>query len=352
MIATPVKPTYRQASAEVGPYDSVPPVEVLPWIGQWSAMLTRQWAADPPDIVHAFGWLGGLAAQLAARPDRLPVVQSFYGLAAPDGTAADAERARIEPLLVRNAAWVTGGSTAEVTTLTRLRRRRAQLSVLSTGIDVDLHTPPGPRVVDDGSFRILQLAPNSMPCNGFDKSVRALVKLPAAELVIAQTNPLDATDRPTAALRELAARLGVRDRVHFVGHVVPEDVPALMRSAHVVACTPRRAPQATTALQAMASGVVVVGAAVDALNDVVINGVTGLLVSPDDSRELASALRALEHQSFQRDSMGSAGRSRAVSRFSWNRVAMDALSIYHQTLSRHLGVPLDPAGRVKFHTVA
>lgn len=355
--APAAEPTFRTVYANVGPRTPVSQVEVLPFVGQWAAELSKQWAVDPPDVVHAFGWLGGLAAQLAARRMSLPVVQSFYGVSAmgPDGadSTTNTERARIEPILVRGATWVTGGSTAEVDALTRMRRRRTQLSVLSTGIDVAPHANAGLESNDDSTFRILQVAPNCLPCNGFDRTIAALPKLPGTELVIAQTSPADgARGRSTLALRQLAAKLGVDDRVRFVGPVGPEQLSALLQSTHVVACTPRRAPRATAALQAMASGKVVVGMAVDALTDVVINGVTGLLVSSTKPQELAPTLRALQHQSFQRDSMGSAGRSRATSRFSWNRVAMDALSIYHQALSQHLGVPRGTTGRAKFHTVA
>lgn len=319
---------------------------MLPFIGEWAAELSEHWATDPPDLVHAFGWLGGLAAQLAARRHQLPVIQSFYGLAAePGADVTEVERARIEPLLVRGATWVTGSSTDEIDALTRLRRRRARLSVLSCGIDVARYAPTGPREPETGVFRILQLAPNCLPRHGFDRTIRTLPKLPGTELVIAETGLSGGSGNgPRAALQKLAAELGVSERVRFVGAVVAEELPLLLQSAHVVACTPRQAPRATAALQAMASGVVVVGVAIDALTDIVINGVTGLLVSASNPHELAFALKALQTQRFQRDSMGSAGRSRAVSRFNWDRVALDALSIYQQATAPP--VPQKPRARL------
>ena len=33
--------------------------------------------------------------------------------------------------------------------------------------------------------------------------------------------------------------------------------------------------------------------------------------------------------------MGAAGRSRAASRFAWDRIALDALNIYRQVVSQH-----------------
>jgi glycosyltransferase involved in cell wall biosynthesis len=155
--------------------------------------------------------------------------------------------------------------------------------------------------------------------------------------VVAETAADDARyDEERTGLKKLAAELGVIDRVRFMGTVAAEKLPAVVRSADVVACTPRQAPRATTALQAMASGVAVVATSVGALADTVVNSVTGRLVSPTNPNELVAALKDFQTQGFQRASMGAAGRSRAASRFTWDRIARDALNIYHHATSQHL----------------
>ncbi|WP_205875199.1 glycosyltransferase [Mycobacterium camsae] len=322
---------YRVVAAGVGPTAPVAPAKVLPFVTEWAAELERLWSSNSPEIVHAFGWLGGLAAQLAARRLLLPTVQSFHGLAATIGPAAEpgavAERARLEPLLARNASWITGGSSPELETLSRLRRGRAQVSLLPAGIDCGRYLTPDPTTA--GSLRIVQLERNPLPQSGFDRVIRSLPRLPDAELVLAQTQSETIRHRKEwAKLSRLADQLGVGKRVRFMGHVVAQDVPALLHSASVIACTARQMPSAATALAAMASGVVVVGVAVDALTDAVINGVTGTLVSPTNPHELTAALKLLQASRFQRDSMGSAGRSRVMSRFSWDRIALDASLTY------------------------
>lgn len=69
---------YRRVSVPVGPRDAAAPVDVLPYVGDWAGALERIWSKDRPDVVHAYGWLGGLAAQLAARRRHIPTVQSFW----------------------------------------------------------------------------------------------------------------------------------------------------------------------------------------------------------------------------------------------------------------------------------
>jgi len=328
---------YRTVSVCAGPPAPVSPPAALPYVGDWAAKLASLWAAEPPDIVHTHGWLGGLAAQLAARAKGLPTVQSFFGLApttAPGLDFGDTERARLEPLLARNATWVTGGSNDEVDALAKLRHNRARLSVLPTGVDVERYSPVGPHLLDDGHYRIVCLGLNPLLDNGFDRMVRALPRLPGTELVIAETAPPDARhDKERAGLMTLAAKLGVRDRIRFMGTVAADELPALLRSADVVACTPRQSPRATAALAAMASGVVVVAVDVGALTDTVVQSVTGMVVSANNPNELITALKALQAQGFQRQSMGAAGRSRAASRFTWHRIALDALHIYQQANS-------------------
>lgn len=91
----------------------------------------------------------------------------------------------------------------------------------------------------------------------------------------------------------------------------------------------------------MASGVVVVVATVGVLFDVVLDDITGIVVSPENPARLAAALRRLLAQKFQCESMGAAGRSRAQSRFAWQRIALDAMNIYQSLGVHEPAAPLD-----------
>ena len=325
---------FRCVSVPVGPRSVASAVDVLPYVGDWAAKLERTWSKERPDVVHAYGWLGGLAAQLAARRRRVPVVQTFLGLAAtsrPPAVASEqtSECERIERLLARSATWVTGESSAEVDMLARLRHSRARVSALTCGVDAERYTPTGPEIARNGLQRVLCVAANPLQHNGFDIAISALHRVPGAELVIAETDATNTVhDDARAQLQYLAKELGVADRVRFAGTVAGNDLPMWIRSADVMVCTPRRPPRPSTALQAMASGVVVVAATVGALADVVLDDITGVVLPPENPVGLSTALRRLLAQSFQCESMGAAGRSRAQSRFAWQRIALDALNVY------------------------
>lgn len=321
----------RSVSVPVGPRAAASATDVLPYVGDWAAKLERVWSKEQPDVVHAYGWLGGLAAQLAARRQRVPVVQTFLGLATASRAHAGngSERRRIEPLLARSAAWATGESSADVDLLAQLRRSRARVSALTCGVDSERYTPAGPEIARDGLQRVLCIAPNPLQHNGFDIAISALYRVPGAELVIAETEATNtAHDDARAQLQYLAKEFGVADRVRFAGTIPGDEIPMWVRSADVMVCTPREPLRPSTALQAMASGVVVVAATVGALADVVLDDITGVVLPPENPVGLAAALRRLLAQRFQCESMGAAGRSRAQSRFAWERIALDALNVY------------------------
>jgi D-inositol-3-phosphate glycosyltransferase len=127
--------------------------------------------------------------------------------------------------------------------------------------------------------------------------------------------------------------------VVFTGGVKRADVPALIRSADAVLCTPWYEPFGIVPLEAMACGVPVVASAVGGLTDTVVDRVTGRLVPPRDPAALASALRALLADPERRAAMGRAGVSRARQCYSWPGIAAQTEEIYEQ-----MAVPRGVAG--------
>lgn len=87
---------------------------------------------------------------------------------------------------------------------------------------------------------------------------------------------------------ELAATLGIKDSVRFLG--VRHDIPELMASLDVYCLPSHFEGLPFSALEAMAAGRPIVATDVPGTNEVVINGKNGLLVRTNDARALAKAL--------------------------------------------------------------
>nr|ABP45924.1 glycosyl transferase, group 1 [Mycolicibacterium gilvum PYR-GCK] len=316
--------------------------ELMPAIGEISRHLVDVWRRDTPDVVHCHGWVYGMAAQLAAKKTPVPIVQTFHELSTPGrresagGQAATA--AKLEALLARNATALTAGCHDDVQTLIRLGCPRAKVSVLSAGVEVDDAVEIESRG-GDVPPRIVAVARDFGAEQGLADVVAALPSLGAADLTLVATDP---TGPDAGHLGDVARRLRVADRVRMMrGDECPE-LAALLPSADVVVLPARYEPSSEFVLQAMACGAPVVAFAAGGARDAVIEDVTGLLVQPGDVNALGRAVRTALSQPVLRQGMGLAGRSRARSRYSWDRIATDAEVAYLAAAARHSGQA--PAG--------
>jgi glycosyltransferase involved in cell wall biosynthesis len=100
----------------------------------------------------------------------------------------------------------------------------------------------------------------------------------------------------------------------WAGH--RNDIAALLSAVDVVACPSHREPFSLVALEALAAGRPVVGTTVGGLPEVIVDGVTGLLVPPRDPKRLAAALVALLADPDRRRRLGQAAAAHAQEHFS------------------------------------
>lgn len=344
---------YSVVHVPAGPAHVLPKDELLQYMYAFARFLDAHWVADTPDVAHGHFWMSGVATQRAAHSHGIPTVQTFHALGlikrlhqGLDDTSPDC-RVRVEARIARDADWVAATSTDEVFELVRMGRARSRTSVVPCGVDIDAFTPDGPAAPRGDRPRIVSVG-RLVPRKGFDTVIRALPRVPGAELVIvggpAQADL--AEDAEAQQLQRLAAELGVADRVRLLGAVTRAEMPALLRSADVVACTPWYEPFGIVPLEAMACGVPVVATAVGGIRDTVVDGVTGRLVPPKDPRLLGEAIATLLYDHRRRRTLGEAGRERARARYTWDRVAADTERIYEKLVPvrREVSAPSKRSG--------
>jgi len=336
------------ASGELNPADSdAGDRELLAQVTDFAGRLVTRWRRARPDVVPAVGWTSGLAALAAARELDVPVVQSFGSLAVtlrrhglrPPGTST--ERSRLEAAIGRSAAAVLATSSAQAADLTRLGISRRAVTIVPCGVDITSFAPDPSAVTKELAARQpstpseqrRRLVMVTGPAEHVGTAIRALTRLPGTELVIAGGPPKDVLggDDDYLTLAALAKAEGVDDRVTFAGHVGHAALPGLLRSADLLVSTSPAEPTGMAVLEAMACGLPVVACAADgALPDILLDGVTGLILPPGRPHVLADRLRRLLGHQMLLSGMSDAAADRARARFAWPRIAAETLAVYEQ----------------------
>ncbi|HEX2088061.1 MAG TPA: glycosyltransferase family 4 protein [Solirubrobacteraceae bacterium] len=137
--------------------------------------------------------------------------------------------------------------------------------------------------------------------------------------------PWPGEERLERELRELATRLGVAERVRFLGFRDDLDVVLGAVDAVVVPST-HPDPLPNAALEAAAAGRCVVAAAHGGLPEIVRDGETGVLVAPGDPAALAAALAELDAERAQR--LGAAAADDVPRRFAPEALAASVEALY------------------------
>lgn len=141
-------------------------------------------------------------------------------------------------------------------------------------------------------------------------------------------------------LEALAARLGVEDKIRFLGEVPDSELPELYRQADIFVMPSRPDPEPWTGggfeaegfglvyLEAAAASLPVIGGRSGGVADAVADGRTGILVDPESPAELSEALlRLLDEPALARE-MGAAGRRRVLEEgYTWPEAAAQVVAL-------------------------
>lgn len=166
------------------------------------------------------------------------------------------------------------------------------------------------------------------------KRVRDVVRIFAkvhAECPSALVMVGDGPDRVEA--EDEARLMGVEREVHFLGKI--EQVAPLLASADLFLLPSDRESFGLSALEALASGVPVIGCNVGGLPEVVREGETGALRAPADVDGMAAAALDILRDARRWKEMSDLAAHDARERFSRDAVVAQYEALYQSTLIRH-----------------
>jgi glycosyltransferase involved in cell wall biosynthesis len=123
---------------------------------------------------------------------------------------------------------------------------------------------------------------------------------------------------------------GVSGQVTFLGNQSQRQVLALMKSCLGFVLASRAEGMPLVIAEAMACGKTVVASQVDGVPEIVQDGVTGVLVPPDDPIALASGLIKVHSDEVFRCSLAERGKEWAYREYNWEVIANRYLDLINQ----------------------
>ena len=232
-------------------------------------------------------------------------------------------------LILKTASAASGSigvCKALIDSLEQLGADPVKLHTLRNGVDLERFTPE-PRELARQRLGLQAQGPYLLSVGhlierkGHHIAIEALVALPGVTLLIAGSGPEE------RALKSLASRLGVSDRVHWAGVVPQTELKWWYSAADVLTLCSSREGWANVLLEAMACGTPVIATDIWGTSEVVSTEAAGRLMARRDARALADAWHDLM----------SAMPARAATRqyaegFSWNATTQGQLQLFESVV--------------------
>ena len=318
-------PSHRRAAHEAG---------VRGAMGYLSAALPvvrRLLEREEYDVVHFVFSLPTAAMLPLLDLHGAPLVVSLRGSDVPGYDVGHRGVERAHRLLHPLTRWIWHRADCVVVpsdSLGRLAQRtdpRLRYSVVRNGVDLTRFRPRvALRRVPDGVIRCLAVA-RLVERNRVADLIEALGLLDRDryQLEIVGTGPEE------GAQREQVRRLGLERQVRFSGWLERAQVEQRFREADLFTLVPPVESFGNSFLEALASGLPIVGSDVGGIPELVEHARNGMLVVPGRPRELAHAISYLAADPRLRSEISRRNRGHAEQKHSWDRVTARYLALYN-----------------------
>ncbi|SEI07766.1 Glycosyltransferase involved in cell wall bisynthesis [Rheinheimera pacifica] len=129
-------------------------------------------------------------------------------------------------------------------------------------------------------------------------------------------------------LEKLAEQLGITGQVHFLG--VVRNVPELLQQNQLAVLSSHYEGMPLALLEGMAAGCIAIGTKVPGIQEVLNDGQDGFLVAENDVAALAAVIRKSLAQIHELQPIADAGRQRALTEFSRERMNQNYEKLFLQ----------------------
>jgi glycosyltransferase involved in cell wall biosynthesis len=215
-----------------------------------------------------------------------------------------------------------------------------EISVVYLGFDFDLYSPDQAnrtRVRDEFGFTdddlVIGYVAGFAQGKGHKQLIQAFSSI-AGELPDAKLFLVGQGD--TTESRNLAAELGVGDRVIFTGW--RSDAAACLNAMDIFVQPSLSEAFSQVLIEAMGSGLPVIATDVGSAREVIESGENGLLVEADDPGSISRHLVELHRNIELRKTLAKAARESVIERFTVEKMVNDQYHLYNQWLRDQNGI--------------
>jgi glycosyltransferase involved in cell wall biosynthesis len=289
------------------------------------------------EIVHAYSFYGNVFAIPPARLAAAPVVIASIRDRGPYLTPM---QTRVQRQICRIATRVLVNANSVKDWLLEQGFDPARIVVIPNGVDLTRFDEPIDR---DAIRRELGLAPGTPivmvvsrlnQLKGLEDFLESAALLapafPALRFLVVGEAKLGDVHY-LKVLTGLAADLGIRDKVFFLG--LRSDVPALLASTTVSVMPSLNEALSNVLLESMAAGAPTVATRVGGTPEAMVDGVNGRLVPPGQPAAMAKAIAHLLSDPEAAAALGRAARRSVEDRFSVGRMVQSTEQLYMSLLA-------------------
>lgn len=363
----------RVIHVPAGPPKPVRKEDLLEHMDAFSAYMAGffQQEAQPYDLIHANFWMSGLVAANLKHLYKIPYAVTFHALGRvrrkhqgeQDGFPE--ARMEIEEKVIAAADAVIAECPQDRQDLIELYQADpGKIRIVPGGFDpgevwaVERRTARCFLDLPEEGSIVLHLG-RMVQRKGVDNVIRGFARMtqileaPSVLVIVGgeSDEPDPALTPEIGRLQELAAALGIAERVIFTGRKDRSMIKYYYSAADVFVTTPWYEPFGITPLEAMACGLPVIGAAVGGIQFTVLEGQTGFLVPPKDPLALSERLAQLLTHPGMRARFGENASRWVRERFTWQRVTGELAQVFEKILQPPQRPPDWMVSRSRMYTV-
>jgi len=291
--------------------------------------LVREHARAPFDLVHVHG----VRPLSATRGLSVPTVFTNHSSGFLARLRASPKRQKRTAALMQHVASLIAPSD-ELVEAAHTLGYHGPATMIANGVDPTRFEPgPSPvraRLGIGADETVILLARRLVEKNGVTWFAKALGPLKGTPFRVVVAG--EGVERP--AMEAILAENGMLERTIFLGSVANTDMPDIYRAADLSVLPSLAEATSIAGLEAMATGLPLVGTNVGGIPTIIENGTTGFLVPPHSPGTMANALWPLISDADLRRRMGAAARAKVEREFTWPIIVRKTVAVYRATLAR------------------